>query len=29
MSLRLHYGVTNFNELWRYGRTVLIRATPK
>ena len=28
-ELRQHYGVTNFNELWRYGRTVLIRATPK
>ena len=28
-DLRQRYGVTNFNELWRYGRTVLIRATPK
>ena len=28
-ELRQRYGVTNVQELWRYGRTVLIRATPK
>lgn len=28
-ELRGQYGVTNMEELWRYGRTVLIRTTPK
>lgn len=27
-ELRGKYGVTNIEELWRYGRTVLVRATP-
>ncbi len=27
-ELREKYGVTHYEELWRYGRTVLIRATP-
>jgi 4-amino-4-deoxy-L-arabinose transferase-like glycosyltransferase len=27
-QLREQYGVTNYEELWRYDRTVLIRATP-
>lgn len=27
-ELRGQYGVANLEELWRYGRTVLIRATP-
>jgi len=27
-ELRGQYGVANLEELWRYGRTVLVRATP-
>ena len=28
-ELREKYGVGNLEELWRYGRTVLVRATPR
>lgn len=28
-DLRGKYGVKNLEELWRYGRTVLVRATPR